>query len=204
MARWLMIAWMSAVLLAGLPFALAHGAGEAQQTQKEVELVRSQLTAALEKLDAHAVQALMHPDVVVVQPDGTTLSGAKAVGDYIAQCNAGTGGWFKAIRLKPEIKTQSAQGGVVTVSGNAHDKYVLTNGSEFDLECRFTATLEKTDGGWVVRQLQAAPAGFENPMMTAVVTKSANALVWAWFIGATMGAVISGLVTRYFMKRRAA
>jgi ketosteroid isomerase-like protein len=202
MARWILILWMSAVLLAGVPLALAQGSGAVDETEKEVNQVKDKVVVALEKLDAEGVRSYLHTDVVVVQPDGSTLKGAGAVADYLAKCNAGTGGWFKAVVLKPEIKTLAIHAGVVTVSGQAHDKYRLTNGTEMDLDCRFTATLEKADGKWVIRQLQAAPAGFENPMMTAVVTKSANAIVWAWFIGATMGAAVCGLIVRYFMRKR--
>ncbi len=181
---------------------MAQDANDPRMIEKAVAHVGEQLSGALEKLDGEAVAALLHPEVVVVQPDGTTLEGPEAVKKYLAGCKAGTGGWFRHVALKPEIKTRAIDGNLALVTGLAHDKYTMIDGSEMAMENRFSATLQKTGDAWLIRQLQAAPAGFENPMMTAVVTKSANALVWAWFIGATMGAFISMLITRYFMKKR--
>lgn len=188
---------------------LAAGVGAAQDAadpvavEKEINKVGEKLAGALEKLDGEAVSALLTVDVVVVQPDGTTLEGPKAVKDFLATCKNGMGGWFRHVMLKPEIKTRKVEGGQALLTGLSHDKYTLVDGSEIQMDSRFSVILQKTGDGWLIRQLQAAPAAFENPMMVAVVTKSANALVWAWVIGATMGAFAAVLITRHFMKKQA-
>jgi ketosteroid isomerase-like protein len=177
------------------------GPADQRAVEKEISKVGEQLAGALEKLDGDAVAALLTADVVVIQPDGTTLEGPKAVKDFLATCKAGTGGWFKGVTMTPEIKTREVKGAQALVTGLTHDKYTMVDGSEIQMDSRFSAVLQKNGDVWQIRQLQAAPAGFDNPMMLAVLSKSANALVWAWVIGVSMGAFIATLITRHFMKK---
>ena len=186
---------------------------EESKPKPPVDALRDRVTKALITSDAGALHGCLAPDVVVIQPDGTTIKGADAVRDFVAESFAGKSGWFRSVTVEPVIETRLDLADSVAITGRANDVYTLVNGSSLVLDSRFSALVgpvrvadiedgkSATGAGFVIRQIQIAPAAFDNPIMNAVIKKSANALLWAGFIGATVGGVLVAMIIKFLLRK---
>ena len=79
--------------------------------------------------------------------------------------------------------------------GTSRDHFKLRGGQSFDLNSRWTATVVRQDGRWVVASFHASVNLFDNPLLAG-----AQRLAF----GGAAGALILGLVAGYVIARRRA
>jgi hypothetical protein len=81
--------------------------------------------------------------------------------------------------------------------GHSNDHYDLTDGTEFDQNTRWTATLVKKDGKWKATSIHISTNMFDNPILTLAIKKS----MW-WFggIGGGVG-LLAGLLVGFVYHR---
>ena len=138
---------MICLLALGLP-AIAPGqtkdaAAINPETEKEVLKVERDLSAALTKPDAAAVETMLADTFSLVTPDGATSTKKQFVDDVES-------GDLKLEANKlDDLKVRVATADVAVVTYRSTDKGTW-NGKDLSGQCRWTDVLIKRDGRWLV------------------------------------------------------
>jgi ketosteroid isomerase-like protein len=190
-----------AMLGAGL-LALAVGAGTVSQpvedpAHAELRALRDGLLDAVNKKDVNALLRLLHPDVVVTWQNAEVSRKPEGVRAYLARMLDGQD------RIVDDFTTSVAvdeltilHGGDAGISfGTSRDHFKLRGGQSFDLNSRWTATVVRHEGRWVVASFHASVNLFDNPLLVGAQRLA---------IGGSAGALILGLVIGYVVARRRA
>ena len=186
---------------AGL-LALAIGAGGVSQpvedpAHAELRALRDGLLDAVNKKDVDALLRLLHPDVVVTWQNAEVSRKPAGVRAYLARMLEGPD------RIVDDFSTSVAvdeltilHGGDTGISfGTSRDRFKLRSGRSFDLDSRWSATVVRHEGRWVVASFHASVNLFDNPLLATAQRMA---------IGAAAGALILGVAIGYVVARRRA
>jgi ketosteroid isomerase-like protein len=187
-----------ALLVAGMLAATA-GAGLAQPVEDpahaELRALRDSLVDAVNKKDVEALLRQLHPDVVVTWQNAEVSRKPEGVRAYLARMLQGSD------RMVDDFTTSVAvdeltilHGGDTGISfGSSRDHFKLRSGQSFDLNSRWSATVVRHDGRWVVGAFHASVNLFDNPLLVGSQRLA---------LGGSIGALIVGTVLGYLMGRR--
>jgi ketosteroid isomerase-like protein len=190
-----------AMLGAGL-LALSLGAGTVSQPVEdpahgELRALRDGLLEAVNKKDVTALLRLLHPDVVVTWQNAEVSRKPEGVRAYLARMLDGPD------RIVDDFTTSVVvdeltilHGGDAGISfGTSRDHFKLRGGQSFDLNSRWSATVVRHEGRWVVASFHASVNLFDNPLLGGAQRLA---------IGGSAGTLILGLVIGYVVARRRA
>lgn len=170
-----------------------------------LDRLRTAVKDAYNRGDVDALVRYLHPDVVIVFPDGALLKGRDALRAYYDRMLKAPGHRVQSFITDPTIEARTVHNDVGLSYGQLNDQYVLTDGKSFALNSRFTITVFKTpDGpadtdGWMVRSFHASTDAFDNPILTMVAQRS------LWMAGAgglVIGALLGLLLGRWLARRK--
>jgi ketosteroid isomerase-like protein len=157
-----------------------------------LDRLRAALTSAYSHGDIDRMLKYLHPDAVIIFPDGRILKGPQGLRDYYDRMLKAPDHIVASYTAEPVILSRTVHGDVGLSYGMMNDKYVLTNGKSFGLDSRFTATLYRTPhgpsdtDGWMIRSFHSSTDAFDN----AVLTMAARIAFWR----AAVGGVVVGLI----------
>jgi uncharacterized protein (TIGR02246 family) len=166
--------------------------------------LRAALKNAYNRGDAEAMARYLHPDVVIIFPDGSVLKGRDALRDYYNRMLKAPGHRVVSYSADPSIESRTVHNDVGLSYGYMNDQYVLNDGKSFGLNSRFTVTLLKTpDGpsdtdGWVIRSFHSSADTFDNPILMMV----AKRVFWMAGIGGLLAGALLGLGAGALLFRR--
>jgi hypothetical protein len=182
--------------------ASALPAGEAANVDK----LREQLKTAYAQGDIDAMLKYLHPQVVIIFPDGRILNGPGALKQYYNEMLHGPNHRVQSYTSDPVVTERYLHGDTVVSFGKMNDHYVLTDGNKFGLDSRFTTTAIRLPdgppetGGWMIRSFHSSTDAFDNPVLKIVMRKT----FWTSAIGALIVGIFVGIfLTRATGKRRA-
>jgi uncharacterized protein (TIGR02246 family) len=171
---------------------------------KELRALRQELVEAVNKNDIDALLTHLDKDVVVTWLDGRVSRGHEGVREYIEKMTKGENRKVNSYKTEAEADELThlyGETGVVTgvVTGHSKDAFVLTDGHDFVVNTRWTATLVKKDGDkWKVAGFHASTGMFDNPVLDIAVRRTA---LWTGGIAAGAGLVV-GLGVAWLLLRR--
>lgn len=145
---------------------------------------------------------MVHPDCLLTAMNGEHVRGKSGIMDYFHRHMTAEGHYvarlqhqfeadYLSILLSPDIAINS---------GTSGGHYVFTDGNEFKVNTRWTATMVRHDGRWTVAAFQFGPSIFDNPVVDAMkgwIYKGAA-------IAGVVGLVVGLLVGRFTRRRGAA
>ena len=179
----------------------------AQPVDEEAEhaalrLLRDEAVAALNQGDVDALLEYVHLDVVMTAPsfdsDGTVSRGHDGVRAYYDKMMTGPDRRANSVKIQLNVdETSIIHGGDTAIAwGSSLDTYDMVDGSEFTIATRWSATLVKQDGRWLIAECHISADMFDNPVLTIAVQRTMliSGLV-AGFAGLLVG-VIGGFVLR--------
>jgi ketosteroid isomerase-like protein len=185
-------------------------AGEAPKDNKpapedpaheELRTLKKEMVEAINKPDFDALVAKLDKDVVVTWMDGTVSHGPAEVKTYLEQKTKGPNAVVKSFKNEPEVDDLTHLYGDTGVAyGHSKDTFVLNDGREFTITTRWTATVVKKEGKWLVAGFHSSADVFDNPVLGIAIKRTA---MWAGGIGGLVGLVV-GLVIMWLIKRRPA
>ena len=151
----------------------------------------------------------VHPDLLVVFPDGEVLRGLDELRAYHDRMLGSEEPILSSYESDPVIDSRAFLDGFVLSQGRVNDRYTLTDGTRFGLDSRFTATLvplpdgPPETGGYVIRSFHASADAFDNPVLRGIAGRAAawSAAV-AGVVGLAAGAGLSFLAAALQRRRR--
>jgi ketosteroid isomerase-like protein len=179
--------------------AIAAGAAMAQPVEDpahaELRVLRDSLVDAVNKKDVEALLRNLHPDVVVTWQNAEVSRKPEGVRAYLARMLQGPE------RIVDDFSTNVAvdeltilHGGDAGISfGSSRDRFKLRSGQSLDLNSRWSATVVRHDGRWVVGAFHASVNLFDNPLLVGSQRLA---------LGGSIGALIVGIAVGYLMGRR--
>ena len=170
-------------------------AQDAPPAPAEIHALRDRLLDAINKADFDKMAACLHPRVVITYQNAEVARGRDGVKAYQLQM---TGGPEKTIEsFHADVKTDDITllpGGTTAIAtGSSAETYKMTHGADLTLDARWTATLVKDDGQWLVAALHCSTDLFKSPLVAA--TKKAG-------VTASIGSIIIGLIAGWLLGRK--
>jgi ketosteroid isomerase-like protein len=149
--------------------------------------------------DIEAQLAFLHPNVVVTWHNAEVSRGRDGVRDYL---NRMLNGPSKVVqKFGAQVKVDELSiiygGDTALAFGSAQEHFTLAGGRSFDFTGRWSATMVKDGGKWLIANLHTSDNIFDNPLLNQVKT----AVPWVAGGSLLIGAVAGWLTGR--RRRRA-
>jgi hypothetical protein len=178
--------------LALTALSLAIGAAEAPD-HAALRLLREELLGSVRKMDIEGIIQNLHPNIVVTWQNAEVSRGHQGVREYLNRMLGGKSPFVKSFKTDVNVDELTALYGDATgiAFGSSTDRFDLAAGQQFTLHGRWTATLIKVNGKWLVASMHASTNLFDNPLLNAakrslyvgVGAGFITALGLGWFIG---------------------
>jgi len=173
-------------------------------SHRELLAVREAVIAAVNKNDIDALLEHVHPNVVLTAPSflpGKEVSrGHAGVRAYYDRMFTGPNRHANKVTCEVKLDEPSIVYGDSTdiAWGSSLDTYDLVGGTKFTVATRWSGTLVKENGQWLIAEFHISISPFDNPILTEVKTKT------TYFAGglAGGGGLLLGLLLGVAMARR--
>ncbi len=192
------------LLLAGAgllfaPWSVADEQVKEDPAHAELRAVRDSLTEAVNHNDFDKLSSHLHKNVVVTWMDGRVSRHVEGVRTYYEQMMKGDKRVVESVQIKPEVDELSIlYGGPTAVAfGHSDDHFKLRQGLDFLVHTRWTATLVKEDGKWLIVAFHASAGLFDNPLLST----AKRVVYWVGGIAGVGGLVLGALAMRFLRKR---
>jgi uncharacterized protein (TIGR02246 family) len=183
----------SLLSLMSLPsFAQAPASDEA--THNELRALRDGLLDAMRKGDIERQLTFFHPNAVVTWHNAEVSRGRDGIRKYMTRMLQGPN---KAVdHFDADVNVDELTilyGGDTGVAfGSAVEHFKMASGRNFDLPARWSATMVKENGQWLIANLHASDNLFDNPLLDS----AKRTIGWTGAIGLAVGLAIGLFVGR--------
>lgn len=180
-------------LLLSCLFPEARGQSDDAAIHDALRKVKAELEQAMNTRDVEGILAHAHPQVVFTTMNGDVARGRDGVRKYFVDMMTGPGHLVDKIEAHFEADDLSIlHGGDAAVSwGTSSGHYTLTDGSAFDVDARWSATLVRTDDQWLVASFHYSTDMWDNPVLTAtrqwLTMAAVGGALAAGLVGAGLG-----------------
>jgi hypothetical protein len=170
--------------------AAATAADEA--SHQALREMRDAMVNALNKGDIDALISHVHKNVVFTAMNGEVCRGQDELRSYFNRMMKEPGHIVESLHVNPTVDhLTDLYAGTSGVSyGSSEDHYKLTNGQEFDVKARWSATVVSDNGAWKIASFQSAANIFDNPMLNKAKSALYLGAAGAGFIGLILGLLI--------------
>jgi ketosteroid isomerase-like protein len=184
---WLLLVYASFALGAFRP---DLGAAE-DPAHNELRTLRTQVIEGITKGDIDAVVRHVHPNVVVTWQNAEVCRGVQGLKDFFHRMGKET---FKGYKVPPTPDELTIlHGGDTGLSfGRVVGEYKLL-GKDLEFNSRYTATLVKENGKWLLAGYHVSLNALDNPL----ISTAKQSLIW---IG--IGAGVAGLMVGLLLGKR--
>ena len=187
---------LASVVLILCSASLAAQSGDSATHEADRAVLRGLLAKveqALNERDLDAVVPLLHPQVVMTYQNAEVSRGIEAARDFYSRMLIGPDAVVKGFSTHPEVSAPAVFFEKSAVAhGTTREHYTLTEGLEFDLDTRWTATVVDEGDGWKVASLHFSSNLFDNPILAG-----AQKMLWlAAGAGLVCGAILTLIAVR--------
>jgi uncharacterized protein (TIGR02246 family) len=166
---------------------------------EQLRTLRRELVEAINKNDIDALLSHLDPDIVVTWLNGEVSRKPAGVREYIERMTKGDNRKVTSYTTEAEVDDLTHLYGDTGVAyGHSRDKFVLTDGRDFTVSTRWSATLVKKDNKWLLANFHASTDMFDNPLLSLAVRKTA---IWTGAVAAVLGLAIGFLIARLLLRR---
>ena len=194
---------LAALILGSVPLASASGQAKEDPAHAELRNVLKEMKAAHNADDLEKLVSFLDDNVVVTWQNAKVTKGPKEVKDYYIAMTKGPDRVVQKSTIKPEADDLSFMhndSNTAIAWGHSKDHYLLTDGTEFDQDTRWSATVVKKDGKWKVASVHISVNMFDNPILNIAIKKAG---IWIGGIAGVVGLVL-GLIVGMVLFRRGA
>ena len=189
-AALILLCWTAASLPAQAPVQPTNEA-----THDALRALRDGLLDAMSKGDIERELTYFHPNAVITWHNAEVSRGRDGIRKYMARMLEGPDKVLESFKadVKVDELTILYGGDAGIAFGSAVEHFEMTNGRTFDLPARWSATMVKDGGKWLIASLHASDNLFDNPLL-------AMARKMAWWVGGA--GLLIGLGAGYLLGRR--
>ena len=181
-----------ALLLSMLTLQAQDGASPASTDHEQLRQLRTDIIDAIESRDVDKMLKFVHPEIVVTWQDGQSTQGIDQLRAFYDRAGKDAFVGFKVPHQPDDLSV--IHGGDTAISKG----YVVANyhliGRDYEFKSRWTATLVKQDGKWLVAGYHVSLNALDNPILNA-----AKSALW---IAGGIGLVIGGILVLILKRRR--
>lgn len=191
---------LSLVLTAGLlpilSFAQAPGPSLAESKDaihQELRALNAGMTKAMNENNVDAILSYAHSNVVFTTMNGDVARGHQSIRDYYAKMMTGPNKVVEKVTVSflADDLTLLYQADTVGVCyGKTQDTYVLADGTKMNISARWTSTLVKENGKWLVAAFHYSTNMFDNPVLDRLKKLLPALGIGGAVIGLLLGVVI--------------
>ena len=177
----------------------AMSPADIETTHQALRALRDGLVRAVNAGDLDGVLSYLHPNVVVTFENAEVCRGHKGVRDYFNRMMTGPDRVVRAYHITPTVDELTILYGddAGVAFGSEVDDFDLTSGMKFQLKGRWTATLVKENGRWLIASFHASTNLFDNALLD--LTK--KTMTWV-AVGALVLGLVAGFVAARVLGRR--
>lgn len=174
--------------------ALAAPPAQEDPAHQELRATRDGILTAMRARDLDALLGYLHPDVVVTWQNAEVSRGPAGFAEYYKRMMSGPESIVAALEMDTKVDELSILHGDDTAIafGSSADRFELRSGLEFALNSRWSATLVKKDGRWLVASLHASTDLFDN----ALLDRAKSMLVYGSGVALALGLGVGFFVGR--------
>jgi len=181
--------WLSSVTVS-----FAGAETQLEATHNELRALRDGLLEAMNKGDIERQLSYLHTNVVITWHNAEVSRGREGVRAYF---NKMTGGPDKLVdKFSAEVTVEELTilyGDDTGISfGSSIEHFKLTSGRSFDLKGRWTATLVKENGHWLIASLHVSTNIFDNTLLNL----AKRSVIWVALLSLVVGMITGWLLTR--------
>lgn len=156
-----------AVMLAFALGARAQAPVPEAAAHDELRALQAVMEQALNQGDLEGLLAHVDDDVVFTAMNAAVGRGKQGIRDYFNQMMVGPDRIVESVTmdLVPDGLSRFYGPEMATAAGSAPSRYVLTNGLDFEVDGRWTATLVRKQGRWLVATFHYSTDVFNNPVL---------------------------------------
>lgn len=177
------------LLLALVPFTRAE---ENKATHDELRGLRDRLLAALNKGDLEAMVSQLATNCVVTWQNGEISRGRDGFRSYYNRMMTAPGHIVESFNTSVNVDELTILYGDNTgiAFGSSDDHFKLNGGLDLTLKDRWSATLVKENGQWLIASVHTSANVFDNPLLAGAKKFAVTAAVIAGGVGLILGWVI--------------
>ena len=176
--------------------------GDEELVHDELRALRDGALKAYENKDIEQLLTYLHPNVAVTVQNAEILRGHQGVREFHERMSVGDDSEVISTRSSFNVDELSMLYGddTAVAVGSMNDEFVLRRGLEFSLESRWTATMVKEDGKWLVTAFHVSTNMFDNGVSRLLIWWRSD---WVGLIAAAIGALGGVLIAAKFRHKLA-
>jgi ketosteroid isomerase-like protein len=158
-------------------------------SHEELRILRNEIIAAITKGDIDSVLTHIHPDAVVTWQNSEVCRGRQGLKDFFERMGKNS---FKGYKVPPTPDELTIfHGGDTGISfGETVGEYKLF-GKGYEIKSRWTATLVKENGKWLLAGYHISMNALDNPLLTAAKKGMYAAAAVALILGILIGRMLA-------------
>jgi ketosteroid isomerase-like protein len=182
-----------ALVLTGITAGIARADSAVEATHNELRTLRDNLMDAVNKGDIERELTFLTTNVVVTWHNAEVSRGRSGVREYYNRMMNGPEKVVSEFHAEINVDELTILYGENTgiAFGSSVEHFKLTNGKSFDLKGRWTVTMVKEDGHWLIAALHVSTNIFDNVMLDmlkqyawrAVAIAAVAGLILGWLVG---------------------
>jgi uncharacterized protein (TIGR02246 family) len=176
-------------VLLGLSASLASAQQPVDQAHAELRALRDDMVAAVNAGDLERLLGSVTEEVVVTWQNGEVSRGKQAIRDYYRRMVTGPGALVQTYQTSVEVAdlTILYNGDAGVAYGTSDDAFRLSSGATLDVDGRWTASVVRQDGRWLVSSFHASVNMFDNPILEKMKTTAYILALFGFVMGLTIG-----------------
>lgn len=180
------------------PCPAAEPADGGDAVRGELLALREAVIRAYEARDIEGVLAHVHPQVVATWQNGFRARGRDAVRKFFDDMMTGESRIVRDVKSRLDVDGAAIRHGddAAVACGTLIDDFDLASGSRLHLESKWTATLVRLDGRWLIGSFHVSASIFENAVLAAVRSWATRLAVALGVVGLLVGAAAGLLLAR--------
>jgi ketosteroid isomerase-like protein len=166
---------------------------------EQLRTLRREVTDAVNKNDLDRLLTHLDKDVVVTWMNAEVSRGPDGVRAYYDKMTKGPDRVVESVTINPEVdELTHLYGDTGIASGSSQDHFKLADGRDFVVPTRWSGTLVRKDGRWLIAEFHASTNLFDNPVLHIAIRKTAT---WVG-CGAAVAGLLVGFVVARLLRRR--
>lgn len=183
---------MKRILVLLLLLSTAVWSQPAEEVHQHLRAMKDQCVKALNAGDFESVVQLADQEILFTAMDARLAHGRGELKNYLEKMTKGPDKVVESFQTEVEVDRLTTLYGpdFGVASGTSQSHYKLTDGSQFSIKNRWTATVVQKDGHWLLASFHSSANVFDNPLLDLTKRYAKMAALGSVLVGLLIGLLI--------------